>query len=102
VGMWACERGRELTHGAVVCARGWVGVGRGQIGSMWSEAELAPIDTLINDRLSRLLTVREKDDGNLLLMCDILFRFLSVDLGPCCPLPPTHASYIHRVVWAKG
>ena len=36
---------------------------------------------MINDRLSRLLTVREKDDSNLVLMFDILFRFLAVDFG---------------------
>ena len=52
-----------------------------QIGSQWSEGELAPIVNMINDRLSRLLTVREKDDSNLVLMFDILFRFLAVDYG---------------------
>jgi len=36
---------------------------------------------MINDRLSRVLTARERDESNLVLMADILFRFMAIDIG---------------------
>lgn len=52
-----------------------------QISAQWGESELTPVIYMINDRLSRVLTARERDESNLVLMADILFRFMAIDIG---------------------
>jgi len=47
----------------------------------WSENDLTTTFTFLNEKLNRLITVQDKDEGNLLLMFDIIFRMVFIDYG---------------------
>lgn len=50
-----------------------------QIGSNWSEANVASVTSVINDRLSRVIAGQERDDTNLVYMFNMIYGLLAVD-----------------------